>query len=155
MTTTYTPTRPVMTRAELATHHIRDWGRDYRESDDGWSDMEAEGRRGWRVISGWGRDGWDLGDWPYVAIYTRTTNPGTMTDGKLNRVYELLQVVEGDRSLWTFTSTEDRRAAIDYLFLWYAADDLPWVDREKLDAGQQEIGVRFRGPYRDESKEAS
>jgi hypothetical protein len=47
------------------------------------------------------------------------------------------QIVEGDHTLYRFSSEEDRNAAIDYLFLWYAAEKswapLEYEDREKLD----------------------
>jgi len=136
-------TRPVMTRKELADHHVIDYGRNYAESCDGYEDMEAEEKRGWTVISGWARDGYDLGDWPYVTIYT------DMLDGK----FALMQIVEGDRSVYAFESEEDREAAIDYLFLWYAAGDRwareqgSWIDREALDAGTLDVPPEFRGPF--------
>lgn len=60
--------RPIMTRAELATHQVDQHGRDYSRSDDGYSDMEVAAGEGWSAVSGWGRDGYDLGDWPYVVI---------------------------------------------------------------------------------------
>jgi len=137
----YAPARAVMTAAELATHHTKDYGRDYRFSDDGYSDMEQEQSKGWKVISGWGADGWDLGDWPYVAFYVRHRT-----------VFELLQIVEGDRSQWTFDTQQDLYAAIDYLFLWYSAGEdwapVTYEQRDALNAGQLDIDTRFRGPYR-------
>ena len=71
--TTYQITRPIMTAAELRTHQTEQRGRDYAESDDGYSDCEAEERRGWRVVPNWGADGWNLGAWPYVMLYVRDT----------------------------------------------------------------------------------
>jgi hypothetical protein len=136
-------TRPIMTAAELRQHQTRSYGRDYRESDDGYSDMEAEEGRGWHALAGWGQDGWDLGDWPYVVIYVRD-QPNS---------FSLMQIVEGDRTVYSFTSEEDRSAAIDYLFLWYAASrrwsPLQEEDREKLNAGELVIpDSKWRGPYR-------
>lgn len=137
-------TRPVMTRKELADHQVHAYGRNYAESCDGYEDMEAEEGRGWTAISGWARDGYDLGDWPYVTIYTRPE-----WDGK----FPLLQIVEGDRTLWSFDTEADREAAIDYLFLWYAAGDRwaqeqgAWIDREALDAGTLDVPPEFRGPF--------
>lgn len=131
--------RPVMTKAELDTHHASAHGRDYRLSDDGYDDMEVAQRRGWTAIPSWGRDGWDLGNWPYAAIYTRER------DGK----FELQQVVEGDHDLYRFDSQADRDAAIDYLFLWYAADKwwapLTWEQREQLDDGTLAVDDKYRG----------
>lgn len=134
-----------MGKAELAGHQVGRWGRDYSESCDGYSDMEAEARRGWEIISGWGSEGWDLGHWPYVAFYRR--NHG---DGGLG----LLEIVEGDRTEWRFKTEEDRAAALDYLFLWYAAhEDRHWSparleDKPRLEAGSLPVDEKFRGPYR-------
>ncbi len=142
--------RPIMTRDELAQHHVKDHGRNYLLSDDGYGDMEVAERQGWHAIPSWGRDGWDLGNWPYVAIYTRET------DGK----FEMQQVVEGDHSVYSFDSAEDREAAIDYLFLWYAAGNSQhWApittdQREMLDIGYPlVIPAKWRGPYRADRSE--
>lgn len=147
---TYEPTRPIMTSQELAEHHVSGHGRDYRFSDDGYGDMEVAGKQGWRAIAGWGRDGWDLGDWPYVVIYTREraeTPELQLRDAK----WELQVIVEGDHSVYRFDSEEDRTAALDYMFLWYAAGEdwapLKYEDRERLDAGELEVDGKFRGPF--------
>ena len=58
MTTAYAITRPLMTAAELREHQATQYGRDYRFSDDGYSDMEVEEKRVWHALAGWGRDGW-------------------------------------------------------------------------------------------------
>lgn len=167
----YTPTRPIMTAVELAEHATAAYGRNYLESDDGYSDLEAEERRGWTAMANWGRDGWDLGTWPYVILYTRdiatcTSCGANLTDGSGDGTnghwpdctstagrFGLLQICEGDRTAWAFASVEDRNAALDYLFLYYAADKpwapLTWEDRPRLDAGQLTVEDRFRGPYRD------
>lgn len=141
----YEITRPLMTRDELASHQGASYGRDYAESGSGWEDMEAEENRGWHAVASWGRDGWNLGDWPYVALYTRVS---------VGKGYELMQIVEGDRTAWAFDSPGDRDAAIDYLFLWYAAGQswapLSYDDRAKLDAGELTVDEKFRGPYRAE-----
>jgi hypothetical protein len=64
------------------------------------------------------------------------------------------QIVKGDHPLYRFSSEEDRNAAVDYLFLWYAAEKcwapLEYEDREKLDRGELEVDEKFRGPYRNE-----
>jgi len=170
MTSTYAITRPIMGRAELAQHQVTSYGRDYTESCDGYEDMEAEEGRGWHALAGWGRDGWDLGNWPYVVIYVRNvktcgTCGANLTDGSGDGVnghwanctsnagrFELMQIVEGDRDVYRFATQDDRNAAIDYLFLWYAAGEdwapLTWEDRERLDAGGFTVDEKYRGPYR-------
>jgi hypothetical protein len=163
-----------MTKAELAEHQAAKWGRNYAESDDGYSDMEVEERRGWRVIASWGSDGWDLGHWPYVMFYVRTggwvevdqmrgpvvgdsvaQGPPPAEVAVVEVVFELLEIVEGDRTLWRFADEDDRAAALDYLFLWYAAhEERRWcpvtpADREALEAGTLAVDEKFRGPYRE------
>lgn len=184
--------RPILTAAELRTFQVDQHGRDYSLSDDGYSDMEVAATEGWEPIAGWGADGWDLGDWPYVVISARRTIPcpycgpgpcrGTaLTPGgrDLERfadihyaravpdrgAYEMRQTVEGDSTVYRFASREDRDAAIDYLFLWYALgnlasrlaeDDPDWQAvygdgngrREGLDVGTLRVPERLRGPYR-------
>lgn len=144
MTTAYAPTRPLMSAAELATHQVTAYGRNYAESDDGYGDMAVEEDRGWHSCAGWGRDGWDLGSWPYVVIYRRK-----LPDGK----FGVMQICEGDRTVYAFTSEADRDAAIDYLFLWYAAGEdwapLRYDQRAELDEGELAVDEKFRGPYRE------
>ena len=141
MSETYTPTRPIMGATELAAHKASAHGRDYSTSQDGYEDMEQAGKAGWTNISSWGRDGWDLGKWPYVSIQAR------LHDGR----WELQQIVEGDHDVYAFADVEDMRAAIDYLFLWYAADEdwapLSWEQRSDLDAGAVAVADEFRGPF--------
>ena len=152
MTAVQTETRPVMTAAELRTHQVTQYGRDYSESDDGYGDMAAEKSRGWQAVSGWGADGWDLGDWPYVVIYVRPA--ANRFDPDKPTTFGLMQICEGDRTVYEFGSREDREAAIDYLFLWYSADE-DWSPvgssmpdaRGRLDRGEIEIDPKFRGPY--------
>lgn len=156
--------RPIMTRAELAAHQVDAYGRDYSVSDDGYSDMEAESVHGWTPIAGWGVDGWDLGDWPYVVISTRHRGNDITPER-----WEVMQTVEGDRTVYSFDVAEDCRAAIDYLFLWYAIGrqaealgdgDPDWANlgawdadlgnypaRVALDAGTLTVPERLRGPY--------
>lgn len=143
----YTPTRAVMTREELASHHLTAFGRDYSQSDDGYGDMKVNRRKGWRSISCWGRDGWDLANWPYVVI----------SHGERDGKYRLLSVCEGDHDVYVFDTAEDREAGTDYLFIWYGvgrgygywiAQGLTEDSREELDVGTLTIPVEFRGPYR-------
>jgi hypothetical protein len=141
---TYAPTRPIMGRDELLTHHHRAHGRDYTVACDGYEDMEAAEKRGWRSLYSWGADGWDLGDLPYVSIQIAER------DGK----FLLQSICEGDHDLYAFDTAEDRDAALDYLFLWYAAGKrwapLTHEQREALDAGGFEVEPQYRGPYRTE-----
>lgn len=142
MTDTYNPTRPIMGRDELQTHHTDAHGRDYNVSCDGYEDMEAGEKTGWHSRASWGADGWDLGNWPYVVLQT------CRRDGK----YLVQQIVEGDHDLYAFDTIDDRDAALDYLFLWYAAGKdwapLTYEERELLDAGGFTVEPKFRGPYR-------
>lgn len=140
-----TTQRPIMTREELATHHLTEHGRDYSRSDDGYGDMEQAAKAGWRVLSGWGRDGWDLGDWPYVVISIKDTAEPSMYG-----TFQLQSVCEGDHDIYAFNSDADRSAALDYLFLWYQAGtgDLSIdIDREALDAGTLRVDPMYRGPF--------
>ena len=134
-------TRTIMTRDELATHRDTSHGRNHALSSDGYDDMTLAEAQKWHAVSGWGRDGWDLGDWPYVAIYIRD----------LNGTYQMQQIVEGDHDVYTFASREDREAAIDYMFLWYAAGQdwapLGYEQRATLDAGELEVDPKWRGPF--------
>lgn len=158
--------RPIMTRAELASHEVGQHGRDYSRSDDGWDDMEVAAEDGWHAVSGWGRDGYDLGDWPYVVISVRdtaTASPGTSYD-RAQR-YQMRQTVEGDTTVYAFRTPEDRAAAIDYLFIWYgigreyeewAVLGVPstydaqaggYHARHALDAGTLRVPEQLRGPF--------
>lgn len=155
--------RPIMTRAELATHEVRQHGRDYRLSDDGYGDMDVAARQGWTAISGWGLDGWDLGDWPLVVVSVRDVPRSSKRCGECGTItcadtggYEMRQTIEGDTTAYRFATPEDRNAAIDYLFVWYGLrrgyDDwtvkgLTEDKRDGLDAGALRVPERFRGPF--------
>jgi hypothetical protein len=155
--------RAVMSRAELAAHKVESYGRNYSESDDGYSDMDIERGRGWHSIAGWGADGWDLGNWPYVVISVRCPS----TDDGCGQ-YQVMQTCEGDRDVYSFDTNADQSAAIDYLFLWYAISDADrygerdadwsalagydpetgdYPARVALDAGTLEVPERLRGSY--------
>ena len=140
--------RKLMDSAELATHHVSDYGRDYSQSDDGYGDIEADRKLGWQALSAWGSDGWDLGEWPYVVISIRDFS-GSITPDR----FDLLSVCEGDHTVYSFASVEDRNAALDYLFLWYMARNSERIlgfaiDREALDRGEVTVEEKYRGPYR-------
>ena len=61
-------------------------------------------------------------------------------------------IVEGDRTVYAVGSQEDREAALDYLFLWYAAGErwapLSEADRERPNVGELQVPAEFRGPRR-------
>jgi len=149
----------MMGRDELATHEFRQHGRDYRFSCDGWEDIEVARKEGWEAISSWGLDGWDLAIWPYVVISFRNVG-----DGLPRRAYQMRTTCEGDTTVYGFATTEDRDAAIDYLFLWYAvghrleeilANEGLTYDRDALDAASLTVEERFRGPFSWKRLEAS
>lgn len=139
--------RPVMNQAELQGHAANSYGRDYSESDEGYGDMQAEQKRGWKVVSGWGRDGWDMGDWPLVSVLTRQVKPDP-AHGVGTR-FQVMTIVEGDRSVYTLDTVVDQEAALDYLFLWYSAGEdwspVTYDNREQLEAGQLDVADKFRG----------
>jgi hypothetical protein len=144
-----TSTRPIMTAAELAEHRVNDHGRDYALSCDGYEDMGVAEQAGWHAVGNWGRDGWDLGSWPYVVLYARVTSGRFEPHDDAGR-WELMQIVEGDHTEYRFLTEADRDAAMDYLFLWYAAAKhwapLSEEDRARLDAGTLEVDPKWRGP---------
>jgi hypothetical protein len=90
---------------------------------------------GWHPVPGWGRDGWDLGDWPYSVI--------VHYDG--DGVHGLGQYVEGDISVKSFPSREERDAATDEVAAFYwryngsGPTDLPESD--------DDLAPHHRGPY--------
>jgi hypothetical protein len=141
---TYTPTRPIMGAAELASWHLASRGRDYTASDDGYGDMEQAAKNGWRSLASWGADGWDLGDWPYLTVQVMERAEGPR--------FLVQSICEGDHSIYAFETDGDRDAALDYLFLWYAAGKdwapLSYNQRSQLDEGGFEVDPKFRGPYR-------
>jgi hypothetical protein len=143
MSDTYTITRPIMTAAELREHRVETHPRNFMLSGDGYDDMALNEAMGWTTRASWGSDGWDLGTWPYVVLSTR----------RHNCRFEVLSVCEGDHELYVFDTEADQHAALDYLFLWYRAEDAERlfgfpIDRAALDAGEVTVDDRFRGPYR-------
>lgn len=163
--------RPIMNRDELAIHEIVQHGRDYSKSDDGYGDMEVASTEGWHALAGWGRDGWDLGDWPYVVISKRdlhgTAQAITDISQALAGPFQMRQTIEGDTTVYGFMNVEDRDAAIDYLFIWYAlgmehkrfpefvaAGLTDGVLRAQLDAGTLDVPELLRGPFSFERLEA-
>ena len=122
-----------MSEHEIRAYFVRSWGRDYSRSGDGYDDMSNAQDEGWKVRPSWGVRGWDLGTWPYVAYLFRDQG------GK----FDLLEICEGDHSLWSFSSAEDRAAAVDYIF--QRGDDWEYVARD-IAAGEF-TEDSWRGPY--------
>ncbi len=93
--------------------------------DDGYGFIEAANADGWRAISAWGRDGWDLGDWPYVVYVFR---------GDTERAW----YCEGDITIETFASAEDREQATNEAALFY------WREEEWA---SDPSDPKLRGPF--------
>lgn len=163
-TTTYQPTRPIMTRDELAAAQVGAYGRDYSRSDDGYDDMDVAAEDGWVSVSGWGRDGYDLGDWPYVTVSTKILDGSDSLKYATTANFGLLTTCEGDHTRYHFKTREDLYAAIDYLFIWYGigreydewavlgiggwSDELKtYPARDALDAGTLRVPAELRGPF--------
>ena len=100
----------------------------------GYDVMEAAHEEKWRAIPGWGKDGYDLGDWPYVIVFTRNQH------GR----YDIMYYVEGDVTMYSAPTKEIRNAIIDEIafFHWRGEE---WV--EGYDSVDQ-LPDELKGPYR-------
>jgi hypothetical protein len=100
--------------------------------DEGYDRMNFARETGWKPISSWGRDGWDLGSWPYVIVYHRGET-------------ELALDVEGDITLETFATVEERDSRTDELafFNWKNANEA-WV--QGIDSHEQ-MPPHLRGAF--------
>lgn len=89
---------------------------------DGYEFMSAADQHGWRTISSWANEGYDLGEWPYVVFSVKGPKVGMVGDVVGDSAGEILLCthVEGDLDFWRFPDNPTRRAAISYLFVWYA-----------------------------------
>ncbi len=98
-------------------------------------DWMGELRDGWRPVAGWGRDGWDLGSWPYAVVVHYDSDDR----------YGLGTYVEGDVSMASFSSREERDAATDRVaaFHWRHDDSGP----EDLPNSDDDLAPHHRGPY--------
>jgi hypothetical protein len=94
----------------------------------------AWGRR-WKPIPTWGRDGWDLGSWPYVVVYHRTTD----------NAWQLAENAEGDVTVYSYGSRELRDAATDCLaFSYWKQGQRGWVAGiDSVDFAPDDL----RGPF--------
>lgn len=109
--------------------------------DDGYEFMGAGEAEGWRPIAGWGQDGWDLGDWPYVVVLFREA----AADRFQRAIY-----VEGDITIETYATLEERTAATDETAAFYLRNEATDVGLPELEGWQegQPVPERLRGPYR-------
>jgi hypothetical protein len=110
----------VMTDEELSEYcpSSSDWYRGLSVLGDGYDQMEWLSQKAdprWHVVSLWGKHGWDMGEWPYVAFYIRR-RPKPVENTPLHE-WQVLNVVEGDNTLWTFPTEELRRSALDRMAL--------------------------------------
>lgn len=98
--------------------------------DEGYEFIGVGAETGWRAMAGWGVDGWDLGDWPYVIVLFRELGP---------RTFQRVIYVEGDITIETYDTAEERETATDdtAMFYWRAQGE-DWLDRPEAD---------LRGPY--------
>lgn len=87
---------------------------------DGYDVMAWAKKHRWEAISSWGRDGWDLGSWPLVIIFWRTTLDSSH--------YEVLEYVEGDVTCWCCPTPELREQVTDSLaFFHWKQQGCEWV----------------------------
>lgn len=85
--------------------------------EDGYDFIGAGQSNGWHLLAGWGADGWDLGSWPLVVYLFRDS------DG-----YERASYCEGDITIETFASREDRERSTDEAAFWYwRHEDEEWI----------------------------
>jgi hypothetical protein len=100
--------------------------------DEGYERTSYARSTGWQPVSSWGRDGWDLGNWPYVIVYHRGET-------------ELAQDIEGDITIETLTTAEERDRKTDELaFLYWKNANEEWV--QGIDSHEQ-MPDHLRGAF--------
>lgn len=111
------------------------WSLALLRGDDGYDRMEPARTHRWRPIPSWGQDGWDLGSWPLVVIYHRTTPDA----------WQLAYDVEGDITVYSYPLQQQRDSATDCLAFWH------WKHaHEQWVAGIDSVDVApadLRGPF--------
>ncbi len=117
---------------------------------DGYDDMELAEKHGWHPISAWGKDGWNLGSWPLVIVFFRNLK----VKQEETVVYQVIEYVEGDVTMWSCPTKELRQAVIDELafFHWKHMQE-EWV---KEYTSVDELPDALKGPYgrdREQDKE--
>lgn len=114
--------------------------------DEGYDLIGIGDRNGWRAMAGWGEDGWDLGNWPYVVVLFRDRSVS-----ETEVAFERATYVEGDITIDTYDSREERERATDETAVFYWRTD---PERHGLAAEFAAIAAggavpdRLRGPYR-------
>ena len=109
---------------------------------DGYDTIEQAERRGWHVIPAWGSKGWDLGSWPLVIVFFRTTK-----DKETNvESFQLCEYVEGDTTIYSCPTPEIREEITDEIaFYHWKMQEQTWVrDYETF----EELDDTLKGPYR-------
>lgn len=111
-------------------------------SDDGYEFAHNGEREGWRPVYAWGIDGWDLGDPPYVTYLFRDHQTGDGVE------YQRVSYCEGDVTVETYATAEDRSDDTDEaaLFYWKNRDE-PWARTVKKGTPAAEIPAHLRGPF--------
>ena len=103
---------------------------------DGYDIMAVAEQCGWEAIAGWGKDGYDLGDWPYVVVYSR----------KVGSMHQVAIYVEGDMTAYQVPSLEVRNAIIDdTAFFYWKHKEQEWVQGYST---VENLPPELRGPYR-------
>jgi hypothetical protein len=106
---------------------------------DGYDDMELAEKHGWHSIPVWGKDGWNLGSWPLVIVFHRNLKK----DGET--LYQVIEYVEGDVTMWSCPTKELRQQVIDELAFFHWKHTMEeWV--EGYDSVDQ-LPDALRGPY--------
>jgi hypothetical protein len=116
---------------------------------DGRSSTDHAARFGWTALVVWGQDGWEFGSWPYVIYFVRHHSAGMSLDDDIPflpaRPFELCQYVEGDLTVWAFSSAAERQATIDQLAVrQWVSDHEAWAKG----ANPENPPARLCGPYR-------
>jgi hypothetical protein len=115
----------------------------------GYDAMELADKHGWHPLAAWGKDGWNLGSWPLVIVFFRNRQQEDTV------LYQVVEYVEGDVTMWSCPTKQLRRAVIDELafFHWKHMHE-EWV---KDYNSVEELPDELKGPYgsqRAQDKEA-
>jgi len=115
---------------------------------DGYDDMELAEKHGWQPISAWGKEGWNLGSWPLVIVFYRNLKKEDEI------LYQVIEYVEGDVTMWSCQTKELRQQVIDELaFFHWKFSHKEWVKEYN---SVDQLPDELRGPYgsqREQSKE--
>lgn len=112
------------------------WALKQAQGFDGYEMIDVVATGGWRARGDWGRDGWNLGQWPYVIVFTRQTAADA---------FQLAYYVEGDVTLYEYPSAELRDAAIDAIaFFHWSSNGEAWTAGIST---ADEMPARLCGPF--------